>query len=177
MSDLEITQFCLVCGVPSDGAALCPAHIWGNGPDEGPIADAPDGALRPTSDDLIGYWGKYALNCAATGNGESKIAEMARSTVARLLRDAARIRELEAQREWRPGITAPKDGTRFLGAYQDGDGWTHHESFYINDPQNGVIGWFMQAPWQGEQTDRQPDYWQPLTSPAAPVDRGVAPYS
>jgi hypothetical protein len=137
----------------------------GNGPAAGPIADAPDGALRLTSDQLLARLDLQAELLRLAFPEGSAAGQL-------LTRAAARIRELEAQREWRPGITAPKDGTRFLGAYQDGDGWTHHESFYINDPQNGVIGWFMQAPWQGEQTDRQPDYWQPLTSPAAPVAEG-----
>jgi hypothetical protein len=150
----------------------------GNGPAAGPIADAPDGTLRLDStkaaeaikaaaalvrrlrDDR--FWRPADIVSSALRNNAANYIEWLH----------LRIRELEAQREWRPGITAPKDGTRFLGAYRDGGGWTHHESFYINDPASGVVGWFMQAPWQGEQTDRQPDYWQPLTSPAAPVAEG-----
>lgn len=127
----------------------------------GAIADAPDGTPRLNGEGVDAQITRameqaendgWSVYWCALSSAEDEIAAL-----------RYRIRELEAEREWKPIETAPKDGTRILGAYRDGDGWIHLETFYVDDSDNGVIGWFVQGYAQGEQCgDLIPSYWAAL---------------
>lgn len=86
----------------------------GNGPAAGPIADAPDGTLAAgisnetlcrSADHLVGM----SIPLVDAPKQMMGWCGLAKCTLGAM---AARIRELEAQREWRPISSAPKDGTR-----------------------------------------------------------------
>jgi hypothetical protein len=73
---------------------------------------------------------------------------------------AARIRELEAQREWRPIETAPRDGTRFLGADAGGRVFVTYSD---QEPDDGKH-WAANAGWRQPFADwpAYPVEWMPM---------------
>lgn len=69
------------------------------------------------ADDLVERLQSYSAGCC----GEYVPGRRCPACPHRIMDEAAvRIRELEAEREWRPMETAPKDGTRILLLYRGG---------------------------------------------------------
>jgi hypothetical protein len=145
----------------------------GNGPAAGPIADAPDGTLRLDStkaaeaikaaaalvrrlrDDRFWrpddrFWRPADIVSSALRNNAANYIEWLH----------LRIRELEAQREWMPIESAPKDGTSII--YLDRRECIG-EAFW-QDKDEHEPGW-----WDEANTEEvKPTHWTPLPDlPAA----------
>jgi hypothetical protein len=103
---------------------------------------------------------------------EAALEVLARLDIEKARADAAerRVAELEAERQWRPIETAPKDGTRILLYRPDVRG--EHieimvEGYWSNLPGHSYgIGWRTPCfSFSGGKHD--PTHWQPLPSPPA----------
>lgn len=137
----------------------------------GATAGASDGTPRLMGGDLV-----EELEAFISGQAESHPEEYECWEVwAMRLANAslARIRELEAEREWKPIETAPKDGTEVLVWAQLNPPEKWHESVQDLPPFVGIAAYHPDAGWC-VCTMREVTHWQcrPKPPPAVQVAEG-----
>ena len=67
--------------------------------------------------------------------------------------------------EWQPIEAAPQDGTRFMAAEWDGEGWVIGPCVWCKTPHVPMYGFHFTECGPEEMDLCQPEYWQPLPKP------------
>jgi len=113
--------------------------------------DAPD--WKPLSGDLIGILTQIDNMTAG---------------LSRLLPETASVRE-----GWRSIETAPKDGTRFIAAEHDGEGWMIGPCQWCKTSHIPLYGFHFTEGDPEDMNIASPSYWMPLPpSPSIPEEKG-----